>query len=75
MNIYGVIALILTIIIFAHVFDAVEPIREFLFRITDIPVFEEYSDRPALFKLLIRLSYLIAVVAIFKIIFMRKTDE
>ena len=75
MNLYGVIALIVTIIIFAHVFDAVEPIREFIYRITDIPVMDDYGNKPHLFHLAVRLAYLIVIVAVIKVLLTRNRDE
>lgn len=75
MNLYGVIAFIVAIIVFAHVFHAVEPIQEFIYRITDIPVIDDYGDNPPLFKLAIRLAYLIVIIAILKLILSRESDE
>jgi len=75
MNFYGVIALIFAIIIFAHVFHAVEPISQFIQRISDVPVVDEYGNSPHIFKLAIRLAYLIVIVAVVKMFLTRKTDE
>ena len=68
MNAYGVIVLILAIIIFAHVFNAVEPISQFMHRIADVPVLDEFGNNPPLFKLAIRMVYLIFIVAVIKMI-------
>lgn len=75
MNIYGVIALVVSIIVFAHVFNAVEPISSFIERITDIPVMDDYGNNPPIFKLAIRLAYLIVLVAVLKVLLTRDSDE
>jgi len=63
------------VIIFAHVFDAVQPISQFIYRITDIPALDDYGNNAQLFKLAVRLAYLIVLVAIIKLILTRKNDE
>lgn len=75
MNIYGVIALVVSIIVFAHVFDAVAPISSFIERITDIPVMDDYGNNLPIFKLAIRLAYLIVLVAVLKVLLTRNSDE
>ena len=74
MNIYGVIALVFSIIILAHVFEAVEPIRNLIQSISDVPLFEHYRSDSDSFVLAVRLAYLIVLVAICKLIFTKKED-
>lgn len=74
MNIYGVIAFVVAIIVFAHVFHAVEPISQFIATITNIPELD-YSRNGPLYKLAVRLGYLIVFVAVVKMILMRKNNN
>jgi len=77
MNVYGVIALVFAVILFAHVFDAVEPISLFIRNVVDIPVLleEDYGDNPQVFKLAIRLAYLILILGVLKMLLSRNGDE
>lgn len=75
MNIYGVIAFIVTIIIFADVFNAVEPISAFIRNITNIPELGDFGQNSGLYKLGIRLAYLIVVVSVIKMVFTKSGNK
>lgn len=75
MNIYGVIALILALIIFAYAFGVVEPISQFIHKIADIPTLDDTGNNPALYKLAVRLAYLIVIVAVIKLLLTRNKEE
>ena len=75
MNGYGIIALIASIIILAHIFNAVEPISLFIKNITDIPAIDDYGRNPSLYKLCIRLAYIVFIIAILKMILLRKSEN
>ncbi len=74
MNIYGVIALVFSIVILAHVFGAIEPIRNLIESMADVPLFENYRGDQNSFVLAVRLAYLIVLVALVKLLFSRKED-
>lgn len=72
MNIYGVIAMVASIIILANFFDAVEPISRFIALVTDIPKINHYGTNPSLYTLIVRLAYLIFVLAVIKMFIVRR---
>lgn len=74
MNFYGVIALLLLIVIIGFAFDLAPAIKQFADRIADIPQFSGGGRNPALYELAVRLAYLIAIIAVIKIIFRRRGD-
>ena len=72
MNIYRVIALVVSIIVFAHVFDAVKPISHFIKNITDVPRIGSIGHNP-FYPVFIRLVFLIAGLGALRMI-LRKRD-
>lgn len=75
MNMYGIIALILLIIILGHFFSLGPAIEQFANRIADIPLFDNKGSNPALFDLAVRLAYLIAIVGVIKLILTGRKDD
>lgn len=67
MNLYRMIALIIGLIVFVHVFNAQEAMSEFMNRLFDIPKFTSFGSNEPIFKLAVRAIYLIVLVAIIKL--------
>lgn len=75
MNIYRITALIVAMVVFVHVFNAQDAMNEFMNRLFDIPEFKSFGSNEPIFKLCIRVIYLIALVGIVKIIVSRNRSE
>ncbi|CAB1062329.1 hypothetical protein D1BOALGB6SA_7105 [Olavius sp. associated proteobacterium Delta 1] len=75
MNVYRLVALIIVIVVTVHVFDAKEAVTEFLNRIFDIPQFNSHGSNEPLFKLCVRIIYLITIVGVIKLIVGRDKSE
>lgn len=72
MNAYGLIFMSIFLIVLVHVFQAQESMNLFLSRILDIPSFTSFGSNEPIFKLCIRVIYLITLVAIIKLFVSRK---
>jgi len=76
MNMYGIIALMILIIVLGHFFQLQPAIQQFVQRLADIPPFTNRGSNPAIFDLAVRLAYLIAIVGIITVLVRgRKKDE
>ena len=75
MNLYGVIALISLIVVLGFAFDLAPAIKQFADRIADIPEFTNKGRSPAVLDFAVRCLYILAIVAIIKIIFRRRGDD
>lgn len=75
MNLYGVIALLMLLMVIGFAFDLAPAITRFVDRLLDIPKFTHTSRNPALYELAIRMIYLITLVAIVKLVLNRKRDD
>ena len=71
MNIYRLIVLIFAIVFFSHFFDLTDVISESLRQLITIPN-HHYSSRDAL---IMKLAFLIAVVAVIKLFVIGKDDD
>lgn len=71
MNIYGVIALILAVVVFAFVFNAVEPIGVFIKVILNMEAFESYTMDDPFTAFALKISYLVAIAAVIRLIINR----
>ena len=75
MNLYKVLAIILLVIILGNYFNIAPSIEMFFSRISDIPKFEEKGSNPALYNLVVRLAYLIAILGALKLFFIGSRDD
>jgi Na+/H+ antiporter NhaC len=75
MNIYGLIALLILIIILSNIFGLGPAIQQLAGRLADIPSFEGRTQNPELYTLAIRMIYLISIVTILRMLFSRSGDD
>lgn len=75
MNMYGVIALMIAVIVLGHFFELGPAINQFVTRLADIPPFSSKGNNPALFELAVRMAYLITIVGIITVLVRRHNDD
>ena len=72
MNIYGVIALVIALLILSYVFGVIGPIREMFSLVLNIPELEAALGSDPLYKLAVRFVFLIVLYQIIKMIITRR---
>jgi hypothetical protein len=76
MNGYRIIVMVLLFLIVASIYDLGPAIKHLVYTITDLPRMDTGHVRdPAVFSVAVRALYLIALVAIIKLLVSRKKDE
>lgn len=72
MSIYGLIGVVIGVLILAYAFGVMEPIREMLSMVLDIPELEAALGTDPIFKLAIRFAFLIGIFQIIRMIITRR---
>lgn len=76
MNGYAIILIGILVIIFVSIFGLGPEIKEFSKSVADVPAFDvKRAENPEVLTMAIRAMYLIALVAVAKLLFWRKKDD
>jgi hypothetical protein len=75
MNGYALILFFILVLLGIHVLDLKPHIQQLAQRLVDIPTFTSKGSSPAIFDLAVRLAYLIALVAVVKMLVMRRGSD
>ena len=75
MNPYALAILLTFIVVMVLHLDIVEPLRQLVWSLSDVPRIDGPTDSPAVLQLAVRLAYLIAIVAVVKLLLNRSRGD